>query len=82
MMTAKMHKISTGGQISLPARIRNRWGTNVVALEDRGDSVVIRPLPDDPVTAARGVLKGRVGGSEKTRAAARKDEADAEARRP
>lgn len=81
MRNVKMHKVGKGGQISLPARIRNRWGTNIVALEDRGDSVVIRPLPDDPVTAARGMLRGRVGASEEIRAAARKDEADAEARR-
>jgi bifunctional DNA-binding transcriptional regulator/antitoxin component of YhaV-PrlF toxin-antitoxin module len=75
-----MHKISAGGQISLPAKVRNRWGTKVVALEDRGDSVVIRPLPDDPVAAARGALRGRLA-SDEMRAAARKDEANAEARR-
>jgi hypothetical protein len=28
------HKITAGGQVSLPAAIRRRWGTNAVALED------------------------------------------------
>jgi bifunctional DNA-binding transcriptional regulator/antitoxin component of YhaV-PrlF toxin-antitoxin module len=73
-------KITTGGQISLPAKIRRRWGTNVVVIEDRGDVVIVRPLPGDPIAAARGALKGRLG-SEGLRDRARKDEADAEARR-
>jgi len=76
----KMHKITTGGQISLPASIRKRWGTRAVSVEDLGDHVVVRPLPDDPVAAARGALKGRIGPSEKLRAHARADELAAEDR--
>ena len=30
-------KISKGGQISIPATIRHRWGTRTVALDDQGD---------------------------------------------
>jgi bifunctional DNA-binding transcriptional regulator/antitoxin component of YhaV-PrlF toxin-antitoxin module len=49
-------KISKGGQISLPATVRNRWGTGTVVLEDLGDRIVIEPAPDDPVSAAEGAL--------------------------
>jgi hypothetical protein len=74
-------KITTGGQISLPAIVRNRWQTRSVAVEDLGDHVVVRPIPDDPIVAARGALKGKLGSTASLRAKARKDEAAAEGRR-
>jgi bifunctional DNA-binding transcriptional regulator/antitoxin component of YhaV-PrlF toxin-antitoxin module len=76
----RMHKITTGGQISLPARIRKRWGAKNVSLEDLGDRVVIRPIPDDPIAAARGLLQGRIGSVDELRARAREDELAAEDR--
>lgn len=76
-----MLRITTSGQISLPAEVRRRWATKTVAVEDLGDRVVVRPLPDDPIAAARGALKGRVGPSDALRRRARADEAAAEARR-
>ncbi len=66
--------------MSLPAAIRRRWGTSVVVLEDLGDHVVVRPLPEDPIAAARGALKGLIGPVEELRAEARRDEAHAEDR--
>jgi bifunctional DNA-binding transcriptional regulator/antitoxin component of YhaV-PrlF toxin-antitoxin module len=77
----KRHKITTGGQISLPSAVRGRWGTKSVKIEDFGDHVVISPLPDDPIAAARGALKGKLASSSELRAKARQDEAAAEARR-
>jgi len=77
----KMRKITTGGQISLPAAVRNRWRTKAVAVEDLGDRVVVRPLPDDPIAAARGALKGRLAPTGALREKARQDEAASEARR-
>jgi hypothetical protein len=65
----------------LPASVRRRWQTSVVALEDLGDSVVVRPLPEDPIAAARGALKGRIGPTEALRKRARADEASAARRR-
>jgi len=50
-------RISKGGQISIPAAIRHRWATDRVLLEDRGNSVVVRPIPSDPIGAARGSLR-------------------------
>ena len=77
----KRHRITSSGQVSLPAAARRRWGTKTVSVEDLGDRVVFRPLPDDPVGAARGALKGRLAPTSESRAQARKDEAAAEARR-
>jgi bifunctional DNA-binding transcriptional regulator/antitoxin component of YhaV-PrlF toxin-antitoxin module len=77
----KRRKVTANGQISLPASVRGRWSTSWVAVEDRGDHVVVRPLPDDPVAAARGALKGRVGSTTALRARARADDAGAQSRR-
>ena len=74
-------RVTSAGQLSLPARIRRRWGTRRVAIEDHGDSVVLRPVPDDPVEAAAGALKGRIPSSEAIRARARADEEHALERR-
>lgn len=76
----KKARITAGGQVSVPATVRRRWGTNVVALEDLGDRLVVRPLPEDPIAAARGALKGRIR-SAGLRETARRDEQVAERRR-
>ncbi len=75
-------KITTGGQISIPAEIRRRWGTTRVLIRDDGDEVVLRPLPDDPIAAVRGALKGVITTpTEKLREKARRDEQIAEDRK-
>ena len=50
------HKITGAGQVSIPAEVRHRWGTSTVAIEDEGDRIVLRPVPDDPISALRGLL--------------------------
>ena len=54
-------RISKGGQISIPAAIRHRWGTTTLALDDQGDRIVLEPAPDDPIAAAEGALAALVG---------------------
>lgn len=49
-------RISKGGQISVPAAVRRRWAVARLSVEDGGDHLVLRPLPDDPVAAAMGAL--------------------------
>lgn len=74
--------ISKGGQISVPAEIRKRWATRRLQLEDRGDELVLRPAPDDPIAAAEGILKGKLGfTSEELRQLDREEEARIEERR-
>jgi AbrB family looped-hinge helix DNA binding protein len=81
-MIMKTVKVTSGGQISVPAEIRRRWGTSTLALEDLGDRVVLVPAPDDPVASARGALAGEsVPRSDELRRAARAAEAGAQRRR-
>jgi len=61
MLMKKRMKISKGGQVSIPAPIRKRWGTTTITLEDRGDEIVFRPAPEDPIDAAAGALAEEFG---------------------
>jgi len=80
-MIMKTLKVTTGGQISVPAEIRRRWGTSTLALEDLGDRIVLTPAPDDPIAAARGALAAESAtDSASLRRAAREAEAMAERR--
>jgi bifunctional DNA-binding transcriptional regulator/antitoxin component of YhaV-PrlF toxin-antitoxin module len=74
-MNMKQIKISRGGQISVPADVRHRWRTSRVSLEDRGDHLVVRPAPDDPISALRGALAdSRAPDSDELRRRAREEE--------
>src|SRR5579884_806741 len=61
MLMKKRMKISKGGQLSVPASIRHRWGTSTVTLDDQGDRIVVEPAPDDPIAAAEGALAAEFG---------------------
>jgi AbrB family looped-hinge helix DNA binding protein len=77
----RMAVITTGGQVSIPAEVRHRWGTRRVIVEDRGDILVLRPLPPDPIGAAMGSLAGPGPTTDEMRATLRAEEADADGRR-
>ena len=77
----KTAPISSGGQVSIPADIRHRWGVRRVILVDQGDSIVLRPLPDDPIAAARGSLAGSGLTTDEVRAMLREEEQLAEERK-
>lgn len=53
------HRITSAGQVSIPAEVRERWGARMVAIEDEGDRLVLRPTPEDPIEAFRGILVGK-----------------------
>ncbi|HET8607090.1 MAG TPA: AbrB/MazE/SpoVT family DNA-binding domain-containing protein [Gaiellaceae bacterium] len=55
----KVAPITKGGQISVPAAVRKRWGTRRVLIDDQGDHLVVKPLPDDPIEAVAGIFAGR-----------------------
>ena len=80
-MIMKQLKITRGGQISVPAEVRHRWGTSRLVLDDRGDHLVLSPAPDDPIGALRGALADVKATSDDVRRAARADEAFSESRR-
>ncbi len=74
--------ISKGGQVSVPASIRKRWRTRNVMAEDRGDHIVLRPAPADPIAAAMGAFETEIAtlGSEEAKRLDREEELDAERR--
>lgn len=83
MLMKKRMKISKGGQVSIPAPIRKRWGTATVTLDDQGDQIILKPAPDDPIEAAAGSLADEFGHIDlaKMRRVAREDDRIAMERR-
>lgn len=73
--------VSKGGQVSIPAEIRRRWRTDRLLLDDRGDAIVLRPLPLDPISAAIGSLAGPGPTTDEIRAMLREEEDEIEERK-
>lgn len=82
-MIMKRLKISAGGQVSVPAAVRQRWKTRVVVADDRGDHLILRPAAvEDPIEAARGAFKDYPGpSSDEMRRLNREEERLAEERK-
>ena len=53
------HRITSAGQVSIPAEVRQRWGARMVSIVDEGDRLVVRPTPEDPVAALMGIFAGK-----------------------
>lgn len=51
------------GQVIIPASLRKKFniqkGTRVAIMEGEGRVILLKPLPDDPIEASRGMLKGK-----------------------
>lgn len=67
-------KVTSSGQISLPASLRRRWASDRVLVIDRGDYAIVRPMPDDIVTFLRGSIPLGAARLEEIRAEERADE--------
>jgi bifunctional DNA-binding transcriptional regulator/antitoxin component of YhaV-PrlF toxin-antitoxin module len=81
-MIMKRLRISAGGQVSVPATVRRRWNTRVVVADDRGDHLILRPAPEDPIEAAMGAFKDYPGPSvDEMRREFREEEREAEERK-
>lgn len=76
-MTSTRAKITSNGQISLPARLRHRWSVDSLLVVDRGDYAIVLPVPDDIVGALKGSRRGAGPMMAEARAAVRADEATA-----
>ena len=50
------------GQVIIPARLRKKFnikkGTRVFITEGEGQTILLKPIPSDPIEASRGILKG------------------------
>ncbi|MYE46096.1 MAG: AbrB/MazE/SpoVT family DNA-binding domain-containing protein [Chloroflexi bacterium] len=71
-------KVSSNGQVSIPAEARARWKADRMLVVDMGDYVVMRPMPADPVGDLRGKYAGRGPSSDEARREARAEDADRE----
>ena len=81
-MIMKRLRISAGGQVSVPAAVRQRWKTKIVVADDRGDHLILRPAPEDPIEAARGAFKDYPGpDTDELRRQFREEEREAEERK-
>lgn len=74
-------KVSSNGQVSIPAGVRERWKANEVVVVDMGDQIVMRPRSSDPIAALMGKDKGRGPSSDELRKAEREEEVARERRR-
>jgi bifunctional DNA-binding transcriptional regulator/antitoxin component of YhaV-PrlF toxin-antitoxin module len=81
VVNAVQAKVTSNGQVSLPAELRHRWDVTFVLVIDRGDYAIVRPIPDDPVSALHGAHAGPGPSSEQARAHERAEEAAHEAAR-
>ena len=77
----KIARISKGGQVSIPAAVKNRWATERVMIEDQGDALTLRPLPRDPIGAALELFSAGGPSTDEIRTQLREEEAAEEARR-
>jgi AbrB family looped-hinge helix DNA binding protein len=73
-------KVSSNGQVSIPAEARARWNADQVVV-DLGDRVVLRPLPAEPVGDLRGKYARRGPSSDRIRRQSRIDDTVRERRK-
>lgn len=56
-------KTTIKGQVIIPADLRKKFnikkGTRVAVSEGEGNVILLKPVPDDPIEASRGILKGK-----------------------
>lgn len=78
VMNAVRAKVTSNGQISLPAHLRGRWKSAAVLVIDKGGYAIVRPIPDDPVVALRGAHAGPGPHSDEARATDRAAEIERE----
>jgi AbrB family looped-hinge helix DNA binding protein len=56
-------KATIKGQVVIPADLRKKFnikkGSKVSIYEGEGNVIIIKPLPEDPIEASKGMLKGK-----------------------
>jgi bifunctional DNA-binding transcriptional regulator/antitoxin component of YhaV-PrlF toxin-antitoxin module len=80
MSTSYVMKVSSNGQVSIPADARARWHAERMLVIDLGDRLVMRPLPGEPIGALVGKYE-RGPTTDAARGRAREEEAAAERRK-
>lgn len=75
MATSHVMRVSTNGQVSIPAETRARWRADRVLVVDLGDRIVVRPLSQHGIAELRGKYRGRGPDSDEARRLAREEDA-------
>lgn len=56
-------KATIKGQVIIPVELRRKFnitkGTRISIEEGQGRVILLKPLPEDPIAASRGMLKGK-----------------------
>ncbi|WP_152363112.1 AbrB/MazE/SpoVT family DNA-binding domain-containing protein [Microlunatus speluncae] len=73
-------RVSSNGQVSIPAEVRRRWQASRVLVIDKGDRIIVRPIPPDPIGAVLGKYAGGPS-SDELRRVAREEESEQEGTR-
>lgn len=81
MSVSYVMKVSSNGQVSIPAEARARWAADKVVIVDLGDRVVVRPLPAEAVAELRSKYAGRGPSTDRARREARAEEVAATRRK-
>lgn len=81
MPTNYVMKVSSNGQVSIPAEARSRWRADRVVVVDLGDRIVMRPLPEEPVAELVGKYRDRGPSTGEARRTARAQDAETEGRK-
>ena len=74
MSSTYVMKVSSNGQVSIPAEARARWNVDRVVIVDMGDRIVLRPYSDSPVDELEGKYRGQGPSGERIRRRARSEE--------
>lgn len=81
MSNSYVMKVSSNGQVSIPAEARSRWQADHVVVVDLGDRVVMRPLPVDRLGSLVGKYRGRGPSTDRARRDARANDTTSERRK-
>lgn len=74
-------KVTSAGQVSVPAEVRRRWSTSRVKVTDQGDRLIIEPEPENPFALLSGIFSGSGPSVDEMLAEARAEEQAAEERK-
>lgn len=80
-MASILLDLNDHGEISIPAHIRQRWQGQRLLLVDGGDTITLRPVPDEPAAAVDGKYAWLEADSVTIRADERAADLEREARR-
>ena len=74
-------KVTSAGQVSIPAEVRRRWATTRVRITDLGDRLVIEPEPVNPFDQLLGIFAGPGPTADEMREQSRREEQEIEDRK-